>query len=296
MPEIFTPQSRPALLAALCLGLISGCQNNDTEFHAYQEPVQMAPPVGADQGPQTASNGIVPASAQTTKPLPEVAVLTTHKLAPASDPVARNTGPAAIGSALPSDPVAPGEPPAITKPSSPELAVAIPTASSAAVANAALTANPKTSQLPARPLELLIPEKTFKTEGSEGALRVSFDDVDLLKVLNAEPVPLDVEKHLPGWLSGLNGKTVRIRGWMFPPRSQTGLGGFLFVRDNQICCFGRTAKIYDKFGVRMRTGETTDYILGHPFDVVGRMAIKTILQDGELFLLYQIEDAVVIDK
>jgi len=142
----------------------------------------------------------------------------------------------------------------------------------------------------------LIPEKTFKVEGPEGAIRVSFDDIDMLKVLNADTVPLDVEQHLPSWLSGLNGKTVRIRGWMFPPNQETDLPAFLFVRDNQICCFGRKPMVYDKFGVRLREGMTTHYIQGRPFDVVGQMAVKSRVIDGELFWLYLINDAVVIDK
>ena len=83
---------------------------------------------------------------------------------------------------------------------------------------------------------------------------------------------------------------------MFPPPVDKGLPAFMFVRDNKDCCYGRNVKIYDKIGIRMRSGETTHYIEGHPFDVEGRMVIKTRIQDGELFLLYVIEDAVVMDK
>jgi len=41
---------------------------------------------------------------------------------------------------------------------------------------------------------------------------------------------------------------------------------------------------------------TTHYIQGRPFDVVGQMAVKSRVIDGELFWLYLINDAVVIDK
>ena len=296
-----SPALRPALVSAvvtaLGLGLISGCGTQDAGFHGYTEPAKAEAPVVADQGPGTPGSGVVPASAVTTKPPQAESVATPPRPTPTvgeTDPGV--IGHTSIGSNLPSLPVASIEPKAVPQPASPELALAIPPAPPAAVSIASLTAPPGTPLLPARKLELLIPEKTFPVEGADGALRVSFDDIDLLKVLNANPVPLDVEQHLPGWLSGLNGKTVRIRGWMFPPQIERGLRGFLFVRDNQICCFGRTALIYDKIGVRMRTGETTDYILGHPFDVEGRMVIKTRLLDGEWYLLYLIEDAVVIDK
>ena len=48
-----------------------------------------------------------------------------------------------------------------------------------------------------RKIEVLIPEKTFRTDGGSKALRVSFDDLDLLKVLNMEPVTIDAIDHMP---------------------------------------------------------------------------------------------------
>ncbi len=296
MPAAPRPQSLAAFVAALGMGLICGCETQDAGFHGYSEPAPVEPPVTADTRPKTTENGIVPASAETTRPLPEVAVLSPQLTAPTTaESVAKITGTESIGSAIPADPIVPVQPSVEAQPASQELALSIPPAPPVAANLASLNANPETAQLPARQMELLIPEKTFKAEGPHGALRVSFDDVDLLKVLNADPVPVDVEQHLPAWLSGLNGKTVRIRGWMFPPPIAKELPAFMFVRDNEICCFGRKPLIYDKFGVRMRSGVTTDYISGRPFDVEGRMVVKSRIQGGELFWLYLIEDAVVID-
>lgn len=147
-----------------------------------------------------------------------------------------------------------------------------------------------------RTIELLVPEKTFDREGREQALRVSYDDLDLLKVLNMEPVPLNAMDYFPGWLRDLDGQTVRLRGWMFPPPIETGLPEFLFVRDNQICCFGRQAKLYDKVYVQLKDGTTTNYIQGRPFDVIGTMSLEPEEQDGELYLLYFITDATVVDR
>ncbi len=144
--------------------------------------------------------------------------------------------------------------------------------------------------------KLLIPEKTFRKEGKEGAIRVSFDDIDLLKVLNMEPVPEDAVKMFPAWLSELDGKRVRIRGFMFPTMSQKGITYFQHVRDNEICCFGRTPKIYDRISTVLKKGETTDYIQGRPFDVIGTLRIDPIYIDGEWLQLYMLEDAIVIDE
>ncbi len=294
MLEIVRPGACPALLAALCLCQITGCESQDAGFHTYSDPVAAESLNVSDTSPQTTQNAIVPASAESIKALPQDAVLTPQPPVPTtSESVVGLTGPVSIGSALPSDPVVPL---LESHPAVQELALSIPPAPPVSVNLASLTGNPATAPLVSRPLELLIPEQTFKVEGPEGAIRVSFDDVDLLKVLNADPVPLDVEQHLPAWLSGLHGQRVRIRGWMFPPPIERELPAFMFVRDNNICCFGRKPMVYDKFGVRMRAGVTTDYIQGRPFDVVGRMIVKSRIQDGELFWLYMIEDAVVIDQ
>jgi hypothetical protein len=147
-----------------------------------------------------------------------------------------------------------------------------------------------------RKIQLLVPDRKFKTEGPEGAWRVSYDDLDLLKVLNMEPVPPDAATKMPDWLKGLEGKRVRIRGFMYPTFSQTGIHAFGLARDNQICCFGRNPKIYDVFDVQLRDGVTTDYLPNRPFDVVGVFHIRPEAEEGKLFHLYEMDDATVIAK
>lgn len=145
-----------------------------------------------------------------------------------------------------------------------------------------------------REIKLLVKAPSFRKE--DGAIRVSYDDVDLLKVLNMEPVPADAVSHFPEWLANLDGKQIRIRGFMYPPFRETDIEGFVLARDNQICCFGRNPKIYDLIAVTMKKGVTTDYILNRPFDVVGTFHIRPDVEDGEWYNLYEITDAIVIDN
>ncbi|MCA8999946.1 MAG: hypothetical protein KDA80_23320 [Planctomycetaceae bacterium] len=146
-------------------------------------------------------------------------------------------------------------------------------------------------------IKLLIPHKEFERESKHDAVRISFDDIDLLKVLNMRPVPPNVTDHLPDWLANLDGKRVILRGWMYPPGRTEKIGKFMFVRDNGICCFERKPMVYDKLGVTMRVGETTNYIQGRPFDVVANFRIEPdVLPDGEVFWLYFLDDATVIDN
>jgi hypothetical protein len=166
------------------------------------------------------------------------------------------------------------------------------------LANEADPASPKKSTDAAekkqpRIVTLLIPDKKFKTEGAEKALRVSFDDFDLLKVLNMEPVTEDAPSRMPMWLKDLNGKRIRVRGFMFPPFEDEGIRAFTLARDNQICCFGRNPMVYDLVDVFMRKGESSDYIQNRPFDVIGVFHIGDSIIPGEL---YSMDDAVVIDR
>jgi hypothetical protein len=143
-------------------------------------------------------------------------------------------------------------------------------------------------------VQLLVPNKTFRAEGE--ALRVSYDDIDLLKVLNMDPVAPDAATYMPAWLKALDGRRIRIRGFMYPTFQQTGVHAFGLARDNQICCFGRNPKIYDVFDVVLHEGTTTNYIPNRPFDVVGVFHIRPEAEDGKIYRLYEMDDASVVTK
>lgn len=159
----------------------------------------------------------------------------------------------------------------------------------------ATTATPAPETRP-QGIQLLVPHREFKVEGPQNALRVSYDDLDLLKVLNMEPVPEDALKHFPSWLKALDGQRMRLRGFMYPTFQATGIDQFVLARDNQICCFGRNPKVYDLVSVQMRDGVTTDYIQNRPFDVVGTFRIDLIAEGGKPMGLYWLEDCIIINK
>lgn len=160
----------------------------------------------------------------------------------------------------------------------------------------AVQAPPSNSESEPREIRLLVEDRQFTVEGPEDANRVSFDDLDLLKVLNMEPVPIDAAKYLPEWLSGLEGKRIRLRGFMYPTFKESGIQRFLLARDNQICCFGRDPKVYDLVRIKLREGAETRYIEGRPFDVVGVFHVRPDIFDDVLDGLYVIDDAVVLDR
>ena len=169
----------------------------------------------------------------------------------------------------------------------------------AAIAREKGTAVPSVEELfdnTPREIKLLVKENSFRAEGPDGALRVTFDDLDLLKVLNMVPVPTDAADYFPKWLKDLHGKKVRVRGFMFPLGRATGITRFRMARDNDICCFVKEPKIYDTMRVKIKEGATTDYIENLPFDVVGTFHINPLAEFGDLYELWRIDDAVVINK
>jgi len=147
----------------------------------------------------------------------------------------------------------------------------------------------------ANKIALLIPNKSFRRERGTEAVRVSYDDIDLLKVLNMEPVPPNAVEYFPEWLAELDGKRIRIRGWMYPTFISEGLTSFTMARDNGICCFQRMPKIYDVIFVKLAKGEQTDYIDQRPFDVEGTFHIDSEGDGSELPRLYKLEDARVLN-
>jgi len=148
-----------------------------------------------------------------------------------------------------------------------------------------------------RTVEVLIPDKSFQRDNATKGLRVSYDDLDLLKVLNLEPVTSNAVELMPSWLKELNGQRIRIRGFMYPTFEPDGIERFVLARDNQICCFGRDPKVYDLIQVDLQAGKTTRYIPPtRAFDVIGTFKIELELVDDKPFGLYYISDAQIIEK
>lgn len=155
--------------------------------------------------------------------------------------------------------------------------------------------SPRFPEIAALPggIRLLIPGKRFATTRS-GSTRVSFNDLDLLKVLNMHPVPPDATSYFPEWLSELHGKQVIIRGFMIPTFKAEGLERFTLAKDNEICCFGRIPLVYDIIRVELLAGTSTNYIYGKPFDVEGVFKIALDSEDGEVFGLYELNEAEIL--
>ena len=151
------------------------------------------------------------------------------------------------------------------------------------------------AKAPAEPVvpKLLITQKTFRSGAPEDSLRVSYDDIDPEKIFDIKEIAKDTPKYFPDWLKALDGKRIKLRGFMIPAFQESGLSHFTLARDTSACCFGPNPKVCYLIEVSMRDGQTTDYIVERPFDVVGVFHIGDVVSPGKL---YTLDDAVVLKK
>jgi hypothetical protein len=96
------------------------------------------------------------------------------------------------------------------------------------------------------------PRPTAKSKGE-----ISFDDLKF----DIEKGEAYVASKLTDTIKALDGKKVKLRGFILPSTlfRETNIDEFVLVRDNQECCFGPGAALYDCVVVNLVDGVTTDY-------------------------------------
>jgi hypothetical protein len=87
----------------------------------------------------------------------------------------------------------------------------------------------------------------------------------------------------------LSGQRIRIRGFMLPTAQQRGIKEFVLVRDNQQCCFGPGAALFDCILVEMDAGQTASFSI-RPVAVTGKFEINEFdAPDGHCLAIYRID-------
>jgi len=95
----------------------------------------------------------------------------------------------------------------------------------------------------------------YATEVPEGFARVNFTRDISKKGFTVT----DGEQSIHPEVAALDGKPVFLKGYMYPERKTEGLTSFVFVKDNQQCCFGGQPELTDMILVEMDPGMTVDY-------------------------------------
>lgn len=89
-------------------------------------------------------------------------------------------------------------------------------------------------------------------------------------------------------IEALNGQKVRIRGYILPTPQSHGITQFVLVRDNQECCFGPGAALYDCILVEMKPGTTADFTI-RPIAVEGKFEVREFVIEGKHLAIYHME-------
>ena len=90
-------------------------------------------------------------------------------------------------------------------------------------------------------------------------------------------------------IEDLDGKDIKIRGYILPSFQQKGIKQFVLVRDNMECCFGPGAALYDCILVEMAPGKSTSFTV-RPIAVEGKFSIKEFKgPDGKHLAIYRME-------
>jgi len=132
-------------------------------------------------------------------------------------------------------------------------------------------------------------EKERKTRAAALARgEITFDDLKF----DIEKDGAFERKMLTPKIEGLNGRTVQLRGFILPSTlfRDTDIDEFVLVRDNQECCFGPGAALYDCVIVNLVNGAKTDFTT-RPVTVKGKFRVKEFLYpDGSAhFAVFHLE-------
>lgn len=171
-------------------------------------------------------------------------------------------------------------------PGQPFTSVSDPTAP----APAKLDPPPKTSDAPEEAAPRPAEQPAAKQQPAEPTdpdrlVDKSFDDL----VFDIEPDAPFARDMLTDPIEALNGQRMRIRGYILPTAQKRGIKQFVLVRDNQECCFGPGAALYDCILISMQPGQSAEFSI-RPVSVTGRFAIEEFPgPDGKPLAIYQMQ-------
>lgn len=115
------------------------------------------------------------------------------------------------------------------------------------------------------------------------------------KDINFDDIKFDIEKDskfqrsmFTPQIEELEGRSIRIRGYILPTFQQSGIRNFVLVRDNLQCCFGPGAAIFDCIVVDM-AGAGADFTT-RPVTVEGVLTFREVLDfDGITRAIYHLD-------
>lgn len=116
----------------------------------------------------------------------------------------------------------------------------------------------------------------------------TFDDIKFEMESNETYAP----SMLTPEIESLEGKRVRIRGYILPTAQKRGIKQFVLVRDNMECCFGPGAALYDCVLITMKPGTSAEFTI-RPVAVEGIFELRELHIGRQLMAIYQMQGETV---
>ena len=121
----------------------------------------------------------------------------------------------------------------------------------------------------------------YATEVPEGYQRIGYQQ------LQSD----DPDQLVPPTARELDGKSVFIKGYMYPGPYKFGIKQFVLCRDNGDCCFGGQPKLTDMIQVTLKPGQSIAYTTAQS-KVVGKLRVHPAAALHDLgAVLYHLDDA-----
>jgi hypothetical protein len=103
------------------------------------------------------------------------------------------------------------------------------------------------------------------------------------------PSVSQAEKQIPATIKKLDGKTVRIRGFMMPVKEVQGkTTEFLITRSQPSCCFSGATEITEFVTVKA-PGKGFDTMMDDPISIEGTLHVGAVVDSGFIVGLYQLD-------
>lgn len=112
----------------------------------------------------------------------------------------------------------------------------------------------------------------------------TFDDV----AFDIEPEEPFERSMLTPEIEALAGRRIRILGYILPTARKRGIKEFVLVRDNQQCCFGPGAALYDCILVQMNDDKSTEFSI-RPVAVEGTFQIDVFKPFDRVMAVFRID-------
>lgn len=137
-------------------------------------------------------------------------------------------------------------------------------------------------------------EATASSDGAAATPAEDEPDDGKVKDITFDDLKFEIEKGAPFLremltekIEKMQGKRIKIRGYMLPSFQQKGIRQFVLVRDNMECCFGPGAALYDCVVIEMAPGKTTQFTV-RPISVEGIFKIKELKgPDGKHLAIFE---------